>query len=93
MLMEEQNFNPPPSFTTLTDIMERFQTVPYDQFQQELQSWFEQNLAGQKGLTIDELQKSPDFQQLLGLIAKIYHQAEVKQTLSDHQITRSHDQE
>jgi hypothetical protein len=82
----------PPSFTTLTDIMERFQTVPYDQFQQELQSWFEQNLAKQKGLTTAELQKSPDFQQLLALIAKIYHQAEVNQTLSDNQITQSDDE-
>ena len=81
----------PPSFTTLTDIMERFQTVPYDQFQQELQSWFEQTLAKQKGLTTEELQKSPDLQELLALIAKIYHQAEVTQTLSDHQITHSHE--
>jgi hypothetical protein len=82
-----------PSFKTLTDIMERFQTVPYDQFQQELQSWFEQDLTRQQGLTTAELQKSPNFRQLLGLVAKIYHQAEVNQTLSDNQITRSHDQE
>lgn len=81
----------PPSFTTLTDIMERFQTVPYDQFQQELQSWFEQTLAKQKGLTTEEVQKSADLQELLALIAKIYHQAEVNQTLSDHQITHSHE--
>jgi hypothetical protein len=85
--------NHPPSFSTLTDIMERFQTVPYDQFQQELQSWFEQNLAKQKNLTTEELHQDPDLQQLLALIAKIYHQAEVNQTLSDHQITHSHDQE
>ncbi|SDH49599.1 hypothetical protein [Mucilaginibacter gossypii] len=91
---EQSNSNQPPSFTTLTDIMERFQTVPYDQFQQELQSWFEQSLAKQKGLNnAEELQQCPDLQQLLALVAKIYHRAEVSQTLSDHQITQSHDQE
>lgn len=90
--MDEQNFNPPPSFTTLTEIMERFQTVPYKQFQQELQSWFEQSLAKKKDITTEELHRSPDFQELLGMIAKLYHQAEVHQTLSDHQITHSHDQ-
>ncbi|QXV63998.1 hypothetical protein INP83_12915 [Mucilaginibacter sp. 21P] len=89
--MEEQNFNQKPSFTTLTDIMDRFQTVPYAQFQQELQSWFEQNLAKQKDLTQEELHQDPDLQQLLALVAKIYHQAEVNQTLSDNQITQSDD--
>jgi hypothetical protein len=78
------------TFTTLTAIMERFQTVPYDQFQQELQSWFEQGLAQNMGLpNTKELQTSPDFQKLLELIGQIYHQAEVSQTLTDAQIQTS----
>jgi|GEM_PF-3555837 len=87
--MDEQPNSPlQPSFTTLTTIMERFQTVPYDQFQEELKSWFEQNLAKQKGLTTpEEIKNSPDFITLEKLISQIYHQAEVYQTLSDHQIT------
>ncbi|MGY3211926.1 hypothetical protein [Mucilaginibacter sp. HD30] len=88
----ENNSASPPSFTSLTTIMEHFQTVPYDQFQEELQSWFERNLARQKGLrTAEEIKNSPDFITLEKLIGQIYHQAEVYQTLADNQITRAHD--
>jgi hypothetical protein len=86
--MEElHTSNNPPEFGSLSEIMERFHSVPYDLFQQELQNWFERGIAKQKGLTeTKELRASPNFMQLFEVIGKIYHQAEVSQTLSDAQI-------
>jgi hypothetical protein len=91
MLMEElQAINTPREFHSLTAIMERFQTVPYEQFQQELQNWFEQNLAKQQDLNgRQEPQEFPDFLKLQELISKIYHQAEVSQTMADARITQA----
>lgn len=79
--------NHPPEFHSLTAIMERFQTVPYAQFQQELQNWFEHHLAKQLGLAgPQELHASPSFLNLPDLISQIYHQAEVSNLLSNAKI-------
>lgn len=72
------------SFATLTEIMERFQTVPYEQFQQELQGWFTSNLKA-RGRDASDLAQH-GFPNLPELISRIYHQAEVQQILSDNQI-------
>ncbi|GAA4910147.1 hypothetical protein [Mucilaginibacter defluvii] len=73
-----------PDFTSLTEIMERFRTVPYEQFQQELEEWFTRSLAAQ-GRDADDL-AALGFPNLPQLISKIYHQAEVMQTLSENGI-------
>jgi len=90
-LMEELNTsNQSIEFGSLTEIMERFQSVPYEQFQQELQNWFEHNLVKQKGLSgTKELQASPDFLQPFSLVSKIYHQAELLHTISESKINLS----
>jgi len=49
--MIREQFNPPPrdseevAFGTLTDIMDRFQQVPFEQFQKELNDWFKRSYA------------------------------------------------
>lgn len=83
---EPKPSNPPPTFSTLTEIMERFRAVPYEQFQQELQAWFERGLQEQ-GMNKDALEHAlPGIAQL---ISGIYYEAEVQQTLSDHHVTPS----
>ena len=81
--------NTPPDFGTLAEIMERFREVPYEQFQKELQAWFEQGLKAQGRNTSNLADEG--FPNLPELISRIYHQAEVNQTLSDNQITPNHD--
>jgi hypothetical protein len=82
-----------PNFGSLTEIMERFQSVPYEQFQSELQNWFEQNLSEQKGLkNREDLHEAPNFLKLLALISKIYFQAEVNQTLAEANIQSNFDE-
>jgi hypothetical protein len=82
-----------PNFGSLTEIMERFQSVPYEQFQSELQNWFEQNLSEQKGLkNREDLHEAPNFLKLLALISKIYFQAEVNQTLAEANIQSNSDE-
>lgn len=78
--------NQTPTFSTLTEIMERFRAVPYEEFQQELQAWFERGLADQG---MDQAALEQSLQGFSQLIDGIYHRAEVQQTLSDHHITRS----
>lgn len=82
--MEQKPKSDLPSFSTLMEIMERFQTIPYEQFQQELQDWFTRNLEAQ-GRNAEDLAKQ-GFPNLPELISNIYHQAEVMQTLSDNRI-------
>jgi hypothetical protein len=86
--MEQKPRSDYPSFSTLTEIMERFQTVPYEQFQQELQDWFMRSLEAQ-GRNAEDLAQQ-GFPNLPELISNIYHQAEVMQTLSENQI-KSHE--
>ena len=83
---ETKPSNPPPTFSTLTEIMERFRAVPYEQFQQELQAWFEHGLEA-KGMDKETLEHT--LPGIPHLISGIYHRAEVQQTLSEHHITRA----
>ncbi len=79
----------PLSFSTLKEIMERLATVSYEQFQAELQAWFEQGLQSQ-GRDFHTLQQE-GLPNLPDLISRIYHMAEIQHTLSENQITLSHD--
>ena len=77
----------PLDFTTLSEIMQHFHNVPYDQFQIELNDWFIRKMSeGQVGLTVEEKQSLPDLSQLPRLISKIYHHAEVMTVISDYKI-------
>jgi hypothetical protein len=72
---------------TITEIMGRFQAVPYEQFQKELNEWFVRELS-EKGLTADKLtaESLPDLSSLPELVGKIYQRAELLQTLADAEI-------
>lgn len=84
---ESQPQNNVPAFSSLTEIMERFQAVPYEQFQKELQSWFEASLAQKDQFSkIKGLGTHFDLSKLTDLIGNIYHQAEVSQLLSNTKI-------
>ncbi|UOE52555.1 hypothetical protein MTO98_15875 [Mucilaginibacter sp. SMC90] len=75
-----------PEFNSLTEIMERFNTVPYDQFQAELNDWFYRNLA--KDQCANELQSSENscIEKLPALVSEIYHHAELLGALSEAKI-------
>lgn len=76
-----------PEFSSLTEIMERFKTVPYDQFQKEVNDWFHRNLG--KSLEGSELQhlENSCIGNLPALVSEIYHRAELLGALSDAKIT------
>lgn len=76
-------------FSTLTGVMERFQRVPYEQFQRELNDWFTSNLL-EKGMDLNALPRN-GFPGLANFINEIYHNAEVLQTLSENQIKNDHE--
>ena len=73
--------NKNPDFGTLTEIMERFAQIPYEQFQQELHDWFNNSLS-EKGIDLQQLQDK-GLVRLPDLVSFIYHEAEVKQLLND----------
>lgn len=76
-----------PEFSSLTEIMERFNTVPYDQFQQELNEWFYRNLANsQNADALQDLENS-GIESLPALVSEIYHRAELLGALSDAKIS------
>jgi hypothetical protein len=76
-----------PEFNSLTEIMERFNTVPYDQFQLELNDWFTRGLAkGQDAESLQNLQTSC-IGNLPALVSEIYHRAELLTALSEAKIT------
>lgn len=79
----DQNSPVPSTFSSITEIMEHFRTVPYEQFQQELQSWFEQGLAKQRAVNPVDRQAPPAFANLRELVSFIYHDAELKQLLNE----------
>jgi hypothetical protein len=81
-----------PEFSSLTEIMKRFNTVPYDQFQQELNDWFKRNLA--KTQSAESLQKleSSGIGNLPALVSEIYHRAELLHALSEAKITGNEDE-
>ena len=75
-----------PEFNSLTEIMERFNAVPYDQFQQELNDWFNRNLAkSQNGSELQNI-KSSGIGNLPALVSEIYHRAELLTALSEAKI-------
>jgi hypothetical protein len=69
----------PPCFGSLTEIMELFACLPYEQFQQTLRAWFQQTLS-EKGYDQTQLQHNSPVN-LQELVSLIYHQAELKQLL------------
>lgn len=76
-----------PEFSSLTEIMERFNNVPYDQFKQELNDWFYRNLAqSQEGSNLQNSENSC-IRNLPALVSEIYHRAEILGALSDAKIT------
>ena len=76
-----------PEFGSLTEIMERFHAVPYDQFQSELNDWFYRNLAnGRDSADLQNLENS-GIGKLPALVSEIYHRAELLGALSDAKIT------
>ena len=76
-----------PEFSSLTEIMERFNTVPYDQFQRELDEWFKRNLAKtQGGDSLQNLENS-GLGKLPALVSEIYYRAELQHALSEAKIT------
>ncbi|MDR6943700.1 hypothetical protein [Mucilaginibacter pocheonensis] len=81
-----------PEFSSLTEIMERFNTVPYDQFQQELNDWFTRNLA--KSQCTNSLQnlETSGIGNLPALVSEIYHRAELQCALSEAKITTGNEE-
>ena len=82
-----------PNFSSLTEIMERFRSVPYEQVQIELQNWFERSLAEQESVEVKDLQDNPHLFELRDLVSKIYHQAETLQLLLEHHINTNQDEQ
>ena len=81
-----------PEFGSLTEIMERFYTVPYDQFQRELDDWFKRNLAKtQGGDSLQNLENS-GLGKLPALVSEIYHRAELQHALSEAKITTGNEE-
>ena len=76
-----------PEFSSLTEIMERFNTVPYDQFQQELNDWFKRNLVKSQGVEALQNLESSGIGNLPALVSEIYHRAELLTALSEAKIT------
>ena len=78
---------PMPEFSSLTEIMKRFYTVPYDQFQQELNDWFIRNLANSQGANSLQNLENSGLGNLPALVSEIYHCAELQSALSEAKIT------
>jgi hypothetical protein len=76
-----------PEFNSLTEIMERFNTVPYDQFQKELNDWFYRSLASHQEMESQENLEHSGLGKLPALVSEIYHRAELLGVLSDAKIT------
>lgn len=76
-----------PDFNSLTEIVERFYAIPYDQFQQELNDWFYSRLSPEQ--CAGELQnpETPSIGNLPTLVSEIYHRAELLSALSESKIT------
>jgi len=81
-----------PEFSSLTEIMERFYTVPYDQFQMELNEWFKRNLT--KTQNADALQhlEHSGIGKIPALVSEIYHRAELLTALSEAKITTGNEE-
>ena len=90
--MDAKNAHPEmPEFNSLTEIMERFYTVPYDQFQQELNNWFSRSLAKSQSTEALQNLESSGTGNLPALVSEIYHRAELLTALSEAKITGNED--
>ncbi|RYG06628.1 MAG: hypothetical protein EOO07_28875 [Chitinophagaceae bacterium] len=75
-----------PNFSSLTEIMERFNTVPYDQFQKELNEWFTRSLANSQNADALQNLENSCIGNLPALVSEIYHRAELLTALSEAKI-------
>lgn len=75
-----------PEFNSLTEIMERFKSVPYDQFQQELNEWFTRGLASSQNADALQNLENSCIGNLPALVSEIYHRAELLNALSEAKI-------
>ncbi len=75
-----------PDFSSLTEIMERFYTVPYDQFQEELNNWFYRNLGNEHDANDLQLSERSRIGKLPALVSEIFHRAELLNALSEAKI-------
>jgi len=76
-----------PEFNSLTEIMERFNTVPYEQFQLELNDWFTRNLALRQDADALQNLETSGIGNLPALVSEIYHRAELLTALSEAKIS------
>lgn len=76
-----------PSFSSLTEIMDHFYNVPFEQFQKELNDWFSKSLL-EKGNGTGKLQNLgiTNLSSIQDLASKFYHQAELLKTISESKI-------
>jgi len=81
-----------PEFSSLTEIMERFYTVPYDQFQKELNEWFYRNLANFQNASEPQNPETSRIGNLPALVSEIYHRAELQHALSEAKITTGNEE-
>ena len=85
--MDAKNAHPEmPEFSSLTEIMERFNNVPYDQFQLELNDWFKRNLVKSQGAEALQNLEHSCIGNLPALVSEIFHRAELLQALSEANI-------
>ncbi len=91
--MDAENLHPElPEFGSLTEIMERFKSVPYDQFQKELNDWFYRNLSNPQEAS-DLTNTLPiGIGNLPALVSEIYHRAELFNALSEAKITTGNEE-
>ena len=76
--------NNTPEFSSLTEIMDRFNQVPYSQFKQELSAWFNRGLEERNvsRLNIPE-EEALLLKQIEYVVNHIYDQAEMGQLIED----------
>lgn len=89
--MEELQSNPnQPDFSSLAGMMEHFHSVPFEQFQQDLNDWFSKALL-EKGIDPKNLQAGgiSNLSSVPGLVSKIYYQAELLTTIYECKINLS----
>ncbi|SEN01386.1 hypothetical protein SAMN05192574_102178 [Mucilaginibacter gossypiicola] len=81
-----------PEFGSLTEIMERFKSVPYDQFQHELNDWFTRNLATSQDANSLQILENSGLGNIPALVSEIYHRAELQHALSEAKITTGNEE-
>ena len=83
--MDPQTQTPDPDFTSLTGVMKRFYEVPYVQFQQELNEYFDKNFpCSQEELPPSQRQSMLKFkEQVMQLANDLFAQAGMVQQCKD----------